>query len=136
MPINGSTSADGWGFYFKLEQELTSDGRMIAVGRFGRSFRDSAIYDKLAGAHLVYYDPCDSGRYERMGFHADAVGVGYNWNETTGALRDESDVEVFYRIPLLPEMDLTVAWQGIFNPGNNLANDFGSACSLRFRTTW
>jgi hypothetical protein len=134
--INGSTGAEGWGFYFKLEQELTCDGRLIGVGRYGRSFQDSAVYDKLAGAHLVLYDPLNSGRYERMGFEADAIGVGADWGLATGALRDETDIELFYRFPLLPEMDATIAYQAIFNPGSNPDNDFGSAISLRLRSTW
>ena len=37
QPLNGSTGPEGWGVYIKLEQELTKDGRLIAVGRWGRS---------------------------------------------------------------------------------------------------
>lgn len=134
--INGSTGQDGWGFFLKLEQELTSDGRVIGVGRFGRSYMDSAVYSKLAGGHMVIYDPLCSGRYDRMGFHADAIGIGSNWGLQTGALREETDIEMFYRFPLLPEMDMTFAYQAIFNPGLDPNNDFGSAISLRFRSTW
>jgi hypothetical protein len=136
QPLNGSMGPEGWGVYFKLEQELTCDGRLIAIGRWGRSYKDSALYDRLAGAHLVYYDPFHSGRYERMGFEADVVGLCYDWGQATGADRDESDVEVLYRFPVFPEMDATVAYQAIFNPGFNPDKDFGSAISLRFRSTW
>ena len=71
-----------------------------------------------------------------MGFEADVIGLGYDWGDATGAFRDESDVEVLYRFPLFPEMDVTFAYQAIFNPGNDPTNDFGSAISLRFRSTW
>jgi hypothetical protein len=71
-----------------------------------------------------------------MGFESDVVGLCYTWGLQTGADRDESDVEVFYRFPLFPEMDATVAYQAIFNPGLDPSNDFGSAISLRFRSTW
>ena len=71
-----------------------------------------------------------------MGFEADVVGLCYDWGQATGADRDESDIEVFYRFPLLPEMDATIAYQAIFNPGFNPDRDFGSAISLRFRSTW
>ena len=37
---------------------------------------------------------------------------------------------------LFPEMDATVAYQAIFNPGLDPNNEFGSAISLRFRSTW
>ncbi len=136
LAINGSTGAEGWGVYFKLEQELTSDGRLIAVGRWGRSYKDSAVYERLAGAHLVYYDPFRSGRYDRMGFEADALGLCYNFGRATGAPNDESDIEVFYRFPLFPEMDATIAYQAIFDPAQNTVRDFGSAVSLRLRSTW
>ena len=134
--LNGSLGPEGWGWYIKLEQELTCDGRLIAIGRYGRSYNDSAVYEKLAGAHLVLYDPCNSGRFERMGFHSDLVGLAYTFGRATGVSRDESDVEVLYRFPLLPEMDATVAYQAIFNPGNDPTNEFGSAISLRLRSTW
>ncbi len=136
LPLNGSTGREGWGFYMKLEQELTRDGRLIAIGRWGLSEKDSALYKKLAGGHLVYYDPFNSGRYDRMGFESDVCGIGYDWALAAGAVRDESDIEVFYRFPLLPEMDATFAYQAIFNPGFDPTNDFGSAISLRFRSTW
>ena len=136
LPLNGSLGPEGWGVYFKLEQELTCDGRLIAVGRWGRSYKDSAVFDRLAGAHLVLYDPFNSGRYERMGFESDVVGLGYDFGRATLANRDESDIELFYRFPLFPEVDMTIAYQAIFNPGFNLNNDFGSAISLRFRSTW
>ena len=135
-PLNGSTGNEGWGVYFKLEQELTCDGRLIAVGRWGRSYKESAAFERLAGAHLVLYDPFNSGRYKRMGFESDVVGVGYDFGRAANALQDESDIELFYRFPLLPEMDMTVAYQAIFNPGQDLDNDFGSAISLRLRSTW
>lgn len=134
--INGSTGREGWGFYMKLEQELTRDGRLIAIGRWGMSEKDSAVFKKIAGGHLVYYDPLRSGRYDRMGFESDVIGIGYDWGLATGAVRDESDIEVFYRFPLLPEMDATVAYQAIFNLGNDPTNDFGSAITLRLRSTW
>ena len=136
QPLNGSTGVEGWGVYIKLEQELTRDGRLIAVGRWGKSDKESAVYNKLAGAHLVLYDPFKSGRYERMGFESDVVGLGYDWGDAVGADQDESDVEVFYRFPLLPEMDMTVAYQAIFNPGFDATKDFGSAISIRLRSTW
>ena len=135
QPINGSTGVDGWGWYVKLEQELTCDGRLIAVGRYGRSYDDSAVFEKLGGAHLVLYDPFNSGRYKRMGFEADLFGLGADWGLQTGADRDETDISV---LPISPvsRMDATFHYQAIFNPGNDITNDFGSAISLRLRSTF
>ena len=77
-----------------------------------------------------------SGSFKDMGFNADLAGVAYNRVQPTGVDRDESNVELFYRFSLFPEMDATVAYQMIFNPGLDPTNDFGSAMSLRFRSTW
>ncbi|MEM8680833.1 MAG: hypothetical protein AAGF97_15905 [Planctomycetota bacterium] len=88
------------------------------------------------GAHLVLYDPLHSGRYERMGFESDVFGLCYDYAKQTGVEREESDVECFYRFPLLPEVDATIAYQAIFNPGLDPNNDFGSAISIRLRSNW
>lgn len=136
LPLNGSTGPEGWGVYIKAEQELTQDGRVVAVGRWGRSEKGSALYEKLAGTQLVCYDPLNSGRYDRMGFEADVVGIGFDWGRQTGAMRDESNINTFYRFPLFPDLDATFHYQAIFNPGMNPLSDFGSAISLRLRSTW
>jgi porin len=134
--LNGSTGAEGWGVFIKYEQELTRDGRLIGIGRWGRSYKDSAVYDKQAGGHLVFYDPFCRGSFKDIGLNADLAGVAYNWVLATGFDRDESNVELFYRFPLFPEMDATVSYQGIINPANDPSNDYGSAISLRLRSTW
>jgi porin len=134
--INGSTGAEGWGVFIKYEQELTCDGRLVGIGRWGRSYKDSALYDKQAAGHLVFYDPFNSGSFKDIGLNADLAGVAYNWVQPTGIPRDESNVELFYRFPLFPQMDTTVSYQGIINPVNNPTRDYGSAISLRLRSTW
>ena len=134
--INGSTGREGWGVFIKLEQELTHDGRMITIGRWGKCSNQSALYDELVGAHLVYYDPFNTGRFKKMGFNADLAGVAYNWVQPSAVDRDESNVEMFYRFPLFPEMDATLSYQAIINPALDPDNDYGSAFSLRLRSTW
>lgn len=137
-PINASTGREGWGVFIKLEQELTSDGRMIAIGRWGRSFNEAAVYEKQVGAHLVFYDPFSSGRFRKAGFNADLAGVAYNWAQPSPLIsdRDESNIETFYRFPLFPELDATLSYQAIINPALDPDNDYGSAFSLRLRSTW
>jgi hypothetical protein len=134
--INGSTGKEGWGVFIKHEQELTSDGRAIAVARWGRSYKDSAVYDKQVGAHLLFYDPFNSGCYQDDLYNADLVGIGYNWVQPTGVPRDESNVELFYRFPLFPYVDVTLSYQAIINPALDPSNDYGSAFSFRFRSLW
>ena len=84
----------------------------------------------------MLYDPCNSGRFKKMGFDSDVAGVAYNWVQPTGVDRDESNVELFYRFPFFPQMDTTLSYQAIINPAMDPDNDFGSAFSLRFRSTW
>jgi hypothetical protein len=134
--INGSTGAEGWGVFFKLEQELTRDGRLIGIGRWGRCYNDSALYEQLAAGHLVFYDPFCRGSFQNIGLNADLAGVAYNWVQPSQFDRDESNLELFYRFPLLPQMDATVSYQGVFNPALDPTRDYGTAVSLRLRSTW
>ena len=133
---NGGTGKEGWGVFIKLEQELTSDGRAIVIGRWGRSYKDSALYDRVAAAHLVLYDPFSRGSYKALGYNADVFGIAYNMVKPTAAPRDESNVEAFYHFLLFPLMDATISYQAIFNPALHPDNDFGSAFSFRLRSTW
>jgi porin len=138
VAINGSSGKEGWGFFIKHEQELTCDGRAVAIGRWGRSYDESALYNQQANAHFLLYDPFRSGQYNDLDLtHADVVGTAYTWVQpsVTGA-RGESNVEIFYRIPVFPLTDMTFSYQGIINPALDPSNDFASVFSLRFRSTF
>jgi porin len=132
--INASTGADGWGFAFVVEQELTANGRLVLVGRYGRSYDKAAIYDEQLGVHLLFYEP--TGRFD-----SDVIGAAFNWVDSAFESglgipsRNESNLEVFYRFPLLPDVDTTLSYQALFDPAfantptKNL--DFSSVFSLR-----
>jgi hypothetical protein len=64
--INGSTGAEGWGWFIKGEQELTCDGRMIGLMRYGKSYNSSALYDELAAAHFLVYGCGRPGSRRRL----------------------------------------------------------------------
>ncbi|NQT14567.1 MAG: carbohydrate porin [Planctomycetes bacterium] len=138
LPLNGSSGNEGWGIFVKHEQELTCDGRAIAIGRWGKGFNESALYDQLVGAHFLLYDPFCSGQYSDGGLiHADVIGAAYNWVQPTAVgARDESNVELFYRFPLFPYTDMTLSYQAIIHPALDPNNDFASVFSLRFRSTF
>jgi len=129
QPINGSLGPAGWGWMLKLENELTSDGRVIGIVRYGESYDGSALYRQLAGAHWLLYDPSFFGRINN-----DLMGVAVNWVQPwqTGS-RGETNFEVFYRFPMVPGFDTTFSYQAIFNPALDLGIDFSSAFSFRFR---
>jgi porin len=134
--MNGSTGKEGWGIFIKYEQELTCDGRAIAIARWGRSYNDSALYEQQAAAHFLLYDPSNSGNYEDDLYNGDVLGVAYNWVQPSAVPRDESNVELFYRFPLFPDLDMTLSYQAVINPALDPTNDYGSAFSLRFRSLW
>jgi hypothetical protein len=136
-PINGSTGKEGWGFFIKHEQELTCDGRAVAIGRWGRSYDESALYNQQANAHFLLYDPFCTGQYDSKHLiQADVVGAAYAWVQPSVSTRGESNVEVFYRFPIFPYTDMTLSYQAILNPVLDPSNDCSSVFSLRLRSTF
>ena len=87
-------------------------GRAVGILRYGRSFNDSAIYKHQGGAHFLFYDPSFIGRIRN-----DVVGLAFNWVQPTNSGgHNEYNVEVFYRFPLFPLVDMTLSYQSVMNP--------------------
>ena len=129
--INASSGQEGWGMTVKLENELTDDGRLVAVLRWGKSHR-AAIYDGQAGAHLLFYDPPGPAALSN-----DLVGVAVNWLDSTfEGTREEYNLEIFYRFPLLPGLDTRLSYQSVFNPASTREVDHSSVFSLGLRTVF
>ena len=132
LPSNGQLGPDGWGYFLKHEQELTDDGRAIGILKYGQSFEDAAFYEQQAGGYFLLYDPTGLGHLKN-----DLFGVGYSWAQATETTaRDESGLEVFYRFPIYPLVDMTLAYQSVFNPALDPDNDQASVFSIRLRTTF
>jgi hypothetical protein len=131
LPSNGMNGPSGWGFFVKYEQELTADGRAIGILRYGKSFDDSAFYNQQASAHFLLYDPPLLHLLQN-----DLIGVAFNWADATNGVRDEYNVEGFYRFPLFPRVDMTLSYQYVINPALDLGIDRASVFSLRIRTTF
>jgi len=94
-PINGSTGKKGWGYYLLHEQEITDDGNMVAVFKYGHAYEGSAFYDSQVSASLLIYEPSFFGSISN-----DATGISLNWIDPSAeGSRDESNVEVWYRFP-------------------------------------
>lgn len=130
--INANTGKDGWGMAGVLSQELTADGKTVVVGRYGRSFNGAAIYDNQAAVALLRYQPF--GQYS---FDDDVIGAQVNWiDSATQGARDEYSVETFYRFPLLPDLDTTLAYQAVINPANTTNFDTAHVFSLRAVTSF
>jgi porin len=130
--INASSGQSGWGFFLMHQQELTTDGRLVGILRYGKSFDDAAVYDNLAAGHLLFYDP-------RLvtGLENDAVGLAFTWAETPFAgTRGEANAELFYRFPLFPNVDTTVSYQSVIHPALTREVDHASVFSLRIRSAF
>jgi hypothetical protein len=131
QPVNGHLGPGGWGFFIKHEQELSADGRAVAVFRYGKSYNESAVYDYQFGAYFLLYNPTESG------LQNDLLGVAVNWAQANvSGARLESNLEIFYRFPILPKLDMTLSYQSLFNLALDPDNDHASAYALRLRTTF
>ncbi|MDH3900894.1 MAG: carbohydrate porin [Gammaproteobacteria bacterium] len=130
-PINGQTGPSGWGVMGKLEHELTADGRAIGILRYGKSFDNSALYEQLASAHFLLYDPPGPSQLQN-----DLIGMAFTWATVPqSGTRGEYNAEVFYRFPIFPHVDTTLSYQSVFNPAFDRDNDHASVYSLRLRTS-
>jgi hypothetical protein len=131
-PLNASTGRPGWGMSVKLEHEFTADGRVVGVFRWGKSFNDSSIYKQQVGAAFLLYDPPGPARLQN-----DLVGVAFNWVDSVDvASRDECNVEVFYRFPLFPSVDMRLSYQSVINPALTRKIDHASVFSLGIRSVF
>ena len=133
-PANGQLGPSGWGFFVKHEQELTADGRAIGILRYGKSFDDSAFYYQQASANFLLYDPL--GPLSSSQLQNDLIAVAFNWVDATSGVRDEYNIEVFYRFPIFPLVDTTLSYQYVIDPASDLGIDHASVFSLRLRTTF
>jgi len=134
LPSNVSLGPKGWSIAGKYEQELSSDGRAIGILKYGKTFNGSAVFEQLASAHFLMNDP-EIPIARRL--KNDALGVGIVWADAAiPNTRDETAVEVFYRFPLLQDLDVTLSYQSFFNPARNPGVDHASVFSIRWRTTF
>jgi porin len=132
LPANGENGPSGWGYYVKLEQELTADGRLIGILRYGKSYNDSAAYDQQGSAHLLLYEP-----RILTGLKNDLVGIAFNWARLPqSGTRDEYHAEVFYRFPIFPSVDTTLSYQSVIHPATTREIDHASVFSLRIKTVF
>ena len=100
--------------------------------RYGKSYNGTAVYEKQFLAHFLLYDPANIGRLQN-----DLLGVGVSWAQANVAgARAETNVEIFYRFPIFPQVDMTLSYQALINLALDPDNDYASAFGLRLRTTF
>ena len=131
-PINASTGAEGYGMTVKLDQELTHDGKLVGVVRWGKTWDKAALYDDQASVHLLLYDPPGPA-----GLQHDLLGFAVNYAQASAAgARAEYNVEAFYRVPLFVGVDMTLSYQSVIHPALGPEVNHASVFSLRLRAVF
>ncbi len=107
--------SSGYGILTKIEQELDSDGRFIGVLNYGHSWDASFARNQLT-ARLVIEDPF---RFinPNVDLAGDRLGLGASWvDPAVSGGRDEFNLEIYYRFPLFPNLDVTFDAQYMIDP--------------------
>ena len=127
--LDSSTGESGWGYFLKLEQELSRDGQNIGMIRYGHSFDDAAVYKQQASIRYIRLDPPDPFRLKD-----DRFGIAASWVDplVNPADRDEWGIDTFYRFNLLERIETSFAYQVIFDPTFNPDKDSVHVFSFRF----
>ncbi len=127
--LDSSTGAAGWGFFVKLEQELSTDGKNIGMIRYGHSYDGAAVYKEQGSIRYIRLDPPDPFglRDDRFGIAASFVKPLFNPFD-----RDEWGVDAFYRFNPFERAEATFGYQVIVDPAYNPTEDNVSIFSYRF----
>ena len=114
--LDSSTGKDGWGYFVKLEQELSRDGKNIGIIRYGNSKDGAAVYKEQGSIRWIRLDPPDP-----FGLGDDRFGIAASYVEPlfNPFDRNEWGVDAFYRFDLLERIETTFAYQVIFDPAFN-----------------
>jgi len=107
---------DGWGVGLNVDQEF---GRpwLIAFLRASVGDGDVTPVERFVSGGLVILEP--------LGRSRDMIGVGAGWSKPSPdfGFRNETLLELFYRISLSPSIHITPDVQVIFSPAANLDHD-------------
>ena len=126
--LDSSTGEEGWGYFVKLEQELTANGKNIGMIRYGRSFDGSAVYKEQGSVRYARVDPPDP-----FGLSNDQFGIAVSFVKpvVNPFDRDEWGIDTFYRFNLVERVELSFGYQVIFDPSFNPNTDSVNIFSLR-----
>ena len=114
------------GFSLIMDQELTPTIGMFA--RYGYANDSVSVANQIAEAGIVFTG--------LIGGKDDVTGFAGAWTEPFGDKRDEIELEVFHRIQLTPQTQLTVGAQLILQPSNAPEDDALGVFSCRVRFTF
>ena len=126
--LDSSTGASGWGYFVKLEQEFSKDAKNIGAFRYGKSFDGAAAYKEQASIRYIRVDPPDP-----FGVQDDRFGIAASWVDPlfNPFDRNEWGFDTFYRMNLFKKVEASLAYQVIFDPTFNPAEDSVQVFSFR-----
>jgi porin len=113
-----------WGLAFTATTFI--DDEWMPFLRVGRSFEDVALLEASVSIGIGHYDP-----EER-----DLVGLGLNWGRPSGTKDSQYIGELFYRLQLSQNLQLTPSIQLVVNPANNPDENVIGVFGLRARLTF
>ncbi len=122
------TGEDGWGYFVNYQQELTRDGKNVALIRYGKSHDDAAVYGEQGSVRYVRIDPPDP-----FGLADDRFGIAASYVKPTANPfdRDEWGIDTFYRFNLFERVEASFGYQAIFDPSFNPDDDTIHVVSFR-----
>ena len=133
-PNNVALGPSGWSVAGKYEQELSADGRMIGILKYGKTYNDSGLFEELASGHFLLYDPDLPGVRK---IKNDVVGVSLVWAKAPiPGTREETNLEIFYRLPVFRQLDVSFSYMSFWNVARNPDIDQANVYSVRLRTTF
>lgn len=124
-----STGESGWGYFVKLEQELSRSGKDIGMIRYGHSNDGAALYKEMGNIRYIRVDPPDP-----FGLSNDVFGIAASYVKPLSNPfdRNEWGFDMFYRFNLFERVETTLGYQIINNPTYNPDEDQVSVFSFRF----
>ena len=109
--------SDGFGVALNVDQEL---GRkdIVAFFRFGYGDEDVTPVKTFVSGGVAFEAP--------FGREDDLVGIGVAWSDPSPGEcgRDETLVELFYRVEVAKSISITPDLHLVFNPADNPGHDF------------
>jgi len=116
--------ADGFGVSLNIDQEL---GRkdVVAFFRFGYGDEDVTPVKTFVSGGVAWEAP--------FGRENDLAAIGVAWSDPSPASgsRDETLIELFYRVELVKTISITPDLQLVFDPANNPDDEFTVVPGIR-----
>jgi carbohydrate-selective porin OprB len=113
---------DGFGVGINFDQEL---GRkdVVAFFRFGFGDKDVTPAETFVSGGVALEAP--------FGRQHDVLAVGVAWSDPSGEGRDETLIELLYRIEVAKAISITPDLQLVFDPADNHGDDFVAVPGVR-----